>query len=128
MGRITAHLNVTNPAAPHAIRQLTALVDTGSALTVLPSAWRDQFGEFESSASIEVEAADQRSVRAQVCGPARIEVEGFRPIYTEVAFIDMKPTDGKYEPLLGYIVLEQAGISIDTLGHRLVKAKPLDLK
>ncbi len=49
-------------------------------------------------------------------------------MFSEVAFLDMHPSDGTYEPLLGYIALEQAGIAVDMLGHRLVKAKPLDLK
>jgi hypothetical protein len=70
----------------------------------------------------------QSEAASEVCGPVRIEVEGFRPIYSEVAFLDMHPTDGTYEPLLGYVVLEQAGIAVDMLGHRLVKAKHMDLK
>ena len=75
-----------------------------------------------------METADQRPVPGEVCGPVRIEVEGFRPIFSEVVFRDMHPSDGAYEPLLGDIILEQAGIAVDMLGHRVVKAKPMDLK
>lgn len=128
MGRIVAQIHLANPAEPEQQMHVDALVDTGSALTVLPLAWRERLGHFPSSQKIAVETADQRAVEAEVCGPARIEVQGFRPVFTEIAFLDMKPANGQYEPLLGYIVLEQAGISVDMLGHRLVKAKPLDLK
>ena len=46
----------------------------------------------------------------------------------EVAFVEMKPADGEYEPLIGYIVLEQSQAAVDMLGHRLVKIKHMDLK
>jgi hypothetical protein len=40
----------------------------------------------------------------------------------------MKPADGIYEPLVGYLVLEQSQAAVDMLGHRLIHAKHLDLK
>jgi hypothetical protein len=40
----------------------------------------------------------------------------------------MKPENGIYEPLLGYIVLEQCQAGVDMLGHRLVHIKRMDLK
>lgn len=40
----------------------------------------------------------------------------------------MNPADGEYEPLIGYIVLEQSLAGDDMLGHRLVPIKHLDLK
>ncbi len=40
----------------------------------------------------------------------------------------MGPVNGGYEPLLGYIVLEQSQAAVDMLGHRLILAKRLDLK
>lgn len=36
--------------------------------------------------------------------------------------------DGNYEPLLGYIVLEQCQAAVDMLGHRLVHVGKTDLK
>jgi hypothetical protein len=95
---------------------------------VLPGAWKDRLGEFESNTEVEVETATQEHVRAEVCGPVRIQIEGFRPIYNEVAFVEMKPSDGEYEPLIGYIVLEQSQAAVDMLGHRLVPVKHMDLK
>ena len=40
----------------------------------------------------------------------------------------MKPVDGIYEPLIGYIVLEQAQAAVDMLGHRLLHVRKADLK
>jgi hypothetical protein len=63
-----------------------------------------------------------------VCGPVRIQIEGFRRIYNEVSFVDMSPEDGDYEPLIGYLVLEQSQAGVDFFGHRLVRRKHMDLK
>jgi hypothetical protein len=44
-------------------------------------------------------------------------------------FMDMEPTDdGEYQPLLGYVILEQAQVAVDMLGHRLVPVKYIDCK
>ena len=40
----------------------------------------------------------------------------------------MRPEDGAYEPLIGYIPLEQAQAAVDLVGHRLVKVTRVDLK
>ena len=40
----------------------------------------------------------------------------------------MQPEDGAYEPLIGYIPLEQAQAAVDLVGHRLVKVSRVDLK
>lgn len=61
-------------------------------------------------------------------GPVRIQIEGFRPIFNEGVFVDMKPENGNFEPLIGYIVLEQSQASVDMPGHRLVPGKHIDLK
>jgi hypothetical protein len=94
----------------------------------LPRAWKDRFGELKFGTEIEVETATQEIVRAEVCGPVRIQIEGFRAILNEVAFVDMKPADGEYEPLIGYIVLEQSQAAVDMLGHRLIPTRHMDLK
>ena len=51
-----------------------------------------------------------------VCGPTRITAEGLHPVHNEALFIDMEPEDGKYEPLLGYLSLEQCGAVVDLSG------------
>lgn len=45
-----------------------------------------------------------------------------------MAFVEMNPADGNYEPLIGYTVLEQGQAAVDMLGHRLVRIKHMDLK
>ena len=128
MGRIVATVTVQNGVDASKTLRCEALVDTGASLLVLPSAWRNRLGDFEASTEIPVETATQDTVVAEVCGPVRIQIEGFRSIFNEVAFVDMNPADGKYEPLIGYIVLEQSQAGVDMLQHRLVPIKHLDLK
>ena len=128
MGRIISSVTITNIADPSSILRCDALVDTGASLMVLPSAWKDRLGALEASGRIELETATQEIITGEVCGPVRIQVEGFRPIFSEVLFVEMKPEDGIYEPLIGYIVLEQSQAGVDMLGHRLVPIKHMDLK
>lgn len=128
VGRIVASVTIEN--ASNLSKGLTcdALVDTGASLMVLPSAWKKRLGKLEGGTQVEVETANQEMVMAEVCGPVRIQIEGFRQIFNEVAFVDMNPANGEYEPLIGYIVLEQSLASVDMFGHRLVPIKHLDLK
>ena len=95
---------------------------------VLPTAWRDRLGKLETMSTVDVETADQKLIKADICGPVRLQIEGFRPIVSEVLFIDMQPQNGVYEPLLGYIPLEQSQAAVDMLGHRLIHVKHMDLK
>jgi predicted aspartyl protease len=126
--RIIASVQIDNAADASRSLRCNALVDTGASLMVLPRAWKERLGNLEPGTEIEVETATQEIVRAEVCGPVRIQIEGFRPIFNEVAFVEMKPADGKYEPLIGYIILEQSQAAVDMLGHRLVPIKHMDLK
>lgn len=128
LGRIVASVTIENAADLSQGLRCDALVDTGASLMVLPNAWKERLGNFEFSAEIQVETATQETVTAQVCGPVRIQIEGFRAILNEVAFVEMSPADGDYEPLIGYIVLEQSMAGVDMLGHRLVPIKHMDLK
>ena|SRR5437660_12219331 len=128
VGRIVASVTIENAADLSMALRCDALVDTGASLMVLPSAWKDRLGNLNFSSEIEVEMATQETVTAEVCGPVRIQIEGFRPILNEVAFVEMEPADGDYEPLIGYIVLEQSLAGVDMLGHCLVPIKHMDLK
>lgn len=62
------------------------------------------------------------------------QIDGFRPVFNEVVFVDSPPTqDGQpgqqdEEPLLGYVILEQAQAAVDMLGHRLVAVRYIDMK
>src|SRR5258708_31150682 len=128
MGRIVAEVQVTNAVDTSRHLSISGLVDTGAAYLTLPAAWKEQFAPFASTQVVDVETAAQETLRGEVCGPVRIEIEGFRPIYSEVLFIDMHPEDGEYEPLVGYLPLEQSQAAVDMVGHRLVHARRGNLK
>lgn len=128
MGRIVAKVTVKNALDVSKVRTFDALVDTGATLLTLPMAWKQDFGKFLTTEKEKVQLADQHEVDVEICGPLTIQLEGFRRINTDVAFVDMAPVDGAYESLIGYTVLEQAGIAVDMIGHRLVAVKHLDLK
>lgn len=128
MGRIVATVRIENPSDPNARILCDALVDTGASFMVLPSAWRDRLGQLDDIGKVALETAIQETVEGEVCGPVRIQIEGFRPIYNEVLFVDMKPENGEYEPLIGYVILEQSQAAVDMLGHRLIPVKRMDLK
>lgn len=128
MGRIVAQVKVTNLMEPGKTLNFAGLVDTGAAQLVLPTAWKENLGVLDLIREVTCELGNQSTIQAQVFGPVRIQLEGFPPIYSEVMFIDMKPVDGEFEPLIGYTVLELGGIAVDMLGHRLLDAKRVDLK
>jgi predicted aspartyl protease len=128
MGRIVAAVKIENASDASQSLRCDALVDTGTSFMVLPSAWKDRLGDLVSIATVELETATQETVTGEVCGPVRIQIEGFRPIFSEVLFVEMKPEQGDYEPLIGYIILEQSQAGVDMLGHRLIQIKYMDLK
>ena len=128
VGRIVSSVTITNIIDPSQSLRCDALVDTGASFMVLPTAWKDRLGALEAIETINLETANQEIITDEVCGPVRIQIEGFRPIFNEVLFVEMKPEDGIYEPLIGYIVLEQSQSGVDMLGHRLIAIKHMDLK
>ena len=128
MGRINATVRIKNILEPGSNITCDALVDTGAANMVLPTAWKERLGRLTTIRKVECETATQESVTAEICGPVEIRIEGFEPIFSEVLFLDMNPTEGEYEPLIGYIILEQSQAAVDMLGHRLLHAKKVDLK
>ncbi len=128
MGRIITPVRIENATDPTKSFLIDALVDTRAAYMVLPSAWKERLGKFSTVETVDLETATQEMVSAEIAGPAKIQIEGFRPIYNEVVFLDMQPKDGQYEPLIGYIVLEQSQAAVDMLGHRLLHVKRMDLK
>ncbi len=128
MGRIIASVTIKNAVdVAHSLR-CDALVDTGAAYLTLPSAWKERLGVLEQIRTVDLEIATQEVVQGSICGPVRIEIEGFPPTFGEVLFVDMAPRDGGYEPLIGYITLEQSQAAVDMLGHRLIHVKRIDLK
>ena len=128
MGRIVSSVTITSISDSSKSLRCDALVDTGDAFMVLPSAWKERLGDLEVVDTIALETATPETVEGEIRGPVRIQLEGFRPIFNEVLFVEMKPEDGIFEPLIGYIVLEQSQAGVDMLGHRLVPIKHMDLK
>lgn len=68
---------------------------------VLPDAWKERPGDLEVIDNISLETATQETVEGEIRGPVRIQLGGFRQIFNEVLFVEMKPEDGIYEPLIG---------------------------
>ncbi|MCK4401932.1 hypothetical protein KAW08_06495 [bacterium] len=128
MGRIVSNVRITNLLEKEAVITCDALVDTGAAYMVLPKAWKARMGKLNTVREIDCETATQEIIKGEVCGPVEIKMENFEPVYSEVLFLDMNPIDGVYEPLIGYIILEQSQVAVDMLGHRLVHVKKTDLK
>jgi len=128
MGRIICSVKVENASDSTKRLEFNALVDTGASFLTLPTAWKEKFGDLQTIREVELETATQATVKGEICGPARIRIGGFEPIFGEILFIEMEPDDGIYEPLVGYIVLESSQVGVDMIGHRLVPIKYMDLK
>jgi len=129
VGRIVAQVEVSNPQDEGRSLTCSMFVDTGAAGLILPMTWKERLGKFTSSQAVKLILANNEIVEGEACGPAGIQIEGFRKIFNEVTFIEMEKTeDGEYEPLLGYVILEQAQVAVDMLGHRLVPVKYADCK
>jgi predicted aspartyl protease len=128
MGQVKVPVTLVNGSDSTRELRFDAIVDTGAFGLILPAAWKERVGPLPHTAVVEVETADQRIVTAEVCGPVRIRVDGFRTIDGEVVFMDVEPTRGSYEPLVGYTVLELAGAVVDMVTHRLVARRTFDVK
>ena len=129
MERVITQVSVKNAIDESKMMQIDAMVDTGASMLTLPLAWKDRLDPFASETETELQLANQDIVKGIVCGPALVKVAGFRAVHNEILFLEMTPDpEGLYEPLLGYIILEQAQAAVDMLGHRLVPTRYLDLK
>ncbi len=129
MARIITEVIVSNTVDKEKSILFDALVDTEASHLVLPNAWKERLGELEFIAEVEFEVANQSKGTGEILGPVKIQVGNFRAVFDEVLFIEMqKNQDDKFEPLLGYPILEKIPVAVDMLGHRLVKVRSLDLK
>jgi predicted aspartyl protease len=127
MGRIVTPVMIENLLDPSKKIETDALVDTGAYIMTLPDASRDRLGQPPSSRKVE-HLANQATVEGEVCGPVYIEIPGFPRIAGEVLFMEMKRVNGEYEPLIGYITLEQSQAAVDMVGHRLTHVRYMDMK
>ena len=124
MGRIIAQTKVTNPFDDGKSVAAGMLVDTGAGALILPASWKDELGRFLHAETVELVLANGETVRGEACAPAKIEIDGFRTVFNEVLFVDGEDT----EPLIGYVILEQAQAAVDMPGHRLVRVPYIDMK
>jgi predicted aspartyl protease len=128
VGRIVTLINITHLKNPDYFMRCDALVDTGASYLFLPTAWKKRLGDLDLIRTVELQTSTQSIVNGDVYGPVQIQLEGFCPIYNEVVFVEMQPNDGFYEPLIGYIILEQSQAAIDMVGHRLMPIKKMDFR
>ena len=132
MGRIVTQVRVENANAPEHYIEFGAMVDTGAAYLTLPHAWASKLGTFPYIEDVEMVTATGETVEGEMRGPARVRIQGFRPLHTDILFVDMEPEHDNgvdhYEPLLGYTPLEMCGAAVDMLGHRLIPVRYIDLK
>jgi len=129
MGRIVVQTEVTNLFEENKSIRCGMLVDTGAGALILPMAWKERLGKFKRSEAVELQLANQEVLRGEACWPVEIRIDGFRPVSNEVIFVDMgSEAEGEYEPLLGYVILEQAQAAVEMLGHRLVPVQYIDMK
>ena len=126
MGRIIAQTRVTNLLDESKSVQCGMLVDTGAGALILPAAWKERLGEFPRTETVDLLLANGEVVRGEACAPVEVEIEGFRPVVNEAVFVEAENENG--EPLLGYVILEQAQAAVDVLGHRLVPVRYIDMK
>lgn len=128
MGRILAEVTVRNAVDPSHEITFTGVIDTGASHLVLPLAWRERLGPIRTMRRVPVSLANKDVVDGEVVGPVEVTIEGFDAVNSDALFVNMQPSaQGKYEPLIGYIVLEAIPVAVDMLGHRLVHAGALDL-
>ena len=128
MARVVAQTTVTNLFDESKSIQCGMLVDTGAGALILPASWKARLGEFGRSEPVELQLANQEIVRGEACWPVEIKIDGFRPISNEVVFLDGLHDEEDFEPLLGYVILEQAQAAVDMLAHCLVPVLYIDMK
>ncbi|PSQ77303.1 MAG: hypothetical protein BRD37_05325 [Bacteroidetes bacterium QH_8_67_23] len=97
MGRVVASVTIANVASSERLR-CDALVDTGASYMTLPLAWRERLGELETVRTVELEMATQEVRKGEVCGPVRIKIEGFAPVFSEVLFVEMTCWSSRRRP------------------------------
>ena len=107
MGRIIVQATIENGIDSTFRIQSDALVDTDAAYLALPNAWRDRLGKPTLLDTVSVETATQAVVNGDICGPVLLRMGNFCPILTGILFIEREPSDGHYEPLIGYIPLDK---------------------
>ena len=92
MGRIVATIDIENIAESGSSKSLDALVDTGASYITLPSAWKEQFGVFDTEEIIKLQTATQQVVKGTICGAT---VDMVRHRLLPVKYMDVKSLPDK---------------------------------
>ena len=115
MGTFTVHATISHPNEPSRRQELSLLVDTGAAYTVIPQPILEALG---------VRASGKRAV---TLANGREEVWDLTYVVISLAGEQaptpclMAPHDGR--TLLGAITLEQFGLGVDPLGKTLIPVR-----
>ena len=129
MGRIIAQTTITNRLHEDKSIRCGMLVDTGAGALILPRFWKAKLGRFLHAEPVRLLLTNQEVISGEACAPVEIEIEGFRPVWNEVFFLDAESGgEEDFEPLLGYVILEQAQAAVDVVGHRLAPVPYIDMK
>ena len=129
MGRIIAQTTITNRLDEDKSIRCGMLVDTGAGALILPRSWKARLGRFLRAEPVKLLLANQEVISGEACAPVEIKIDGFRPVWNEVVFLDADSGgEEDFEPLLGYVILEQAQAAVDMVGHRLVPVPYIDMK
>lgn len=84
--RITNSVTIQNYLEPSKVITCVALVDSRVLLMVLPTDYKDKLGKLNTIREMEFDLTNQERIHGEVCGPVRIQLEGFVPTYSEVLF------------------------------------------
>lgn len=95
MGRIVTPVRIENALDSSRRFLCDALVDTRASHLVLPTAWKDRLDSMALTQEVDMETATPDTIKAEIRGPVKIQIEGFRPIHPEVMFVEMRPEDGR---------------------------------
>jgi clan AA aspartic protease len=112
VGEVYAPVTVINPQTGAQSESITALVDTGATLAMLPGALLERLG-IRKLRTVTLALADGRRV-ARAVGDAVISLDVDA---TSCRVVFGQPED---PALLGLTVLEQLGLVVDPVEHRLV--------
>jgi hypothetical protein len=128
MGRIITPLSITNAADSGKQIQCDGLIDTGAWGLSVPASWKARLEPLPLVRRVELVTADQRVIAGEVAGPVIVQIAKFHPVSTDIVFTAMEAEELGHPVLIGYTILEQAGIAVDVVRHQLFAVPYYDLR
>jgi hypothetical protein len=108
--------------------EFEAMVDTSATWLTLPAEWRQKFNSLGPGREANFWRPDKPIIVGEVCGPVKILIEGFKPSFGEVMFVDLEPREGILRPLVGSLQLESSMALLDRVNRRLKPMAKLPLE